>query len=89
MIVFWAQLSASQIVAPCLIPSLKLTFFASENWWLEDEVPFGTRPILRGELLVSGSGIINQVCGDPCIHYFDHLTTLGTDLPDATFFEHG
>ena len=40
-----------------LVPSLKLTLFAPENWWLEDEMykcPFGFWPIFRGELLVLG-----------------------------------
>ena len=29
------------------VPSLKLTANAPENGWLEDEIPFGFRPIFR------------------------------------------
>ena len=35
------------------LPSLKLTAFASETGWLEDEFPFGFRPIFRGGQAVS------------------------------------
>ena len=35
------------------VPSLKLTAKAPENGWLEDEFPFGFRPIFRGYVYVS------------------------------------
>jgi len=33
----------------CITLSLKLTFSPPENPWLEDEFPFGARPLFRGE----------------------------------------
>ena len=44
------------------IPSLKLTAKAPENGWLEYDPFLLGWPILRGELLVSGS-VINYVVG--------------------------
>ena len=38
----------------CLVNTLLETNMAPENGWLEDELPFGARPIFRGELLVLG-----------------------------------
>ena len=38
---------------PCV--TLPETNMAPESGWLEDEFPFGSRPIFRGELLVFGS----------------------------------
>ena len=44
-------LTNSQIQVPLPETNSK---FAPENGWLEDEFPFGARPIFRGELLVLG-----------------------------------
>ena len=38
---------------PCIY-TLPETNISRENGWLEDYVPFGARPIFRGELLVLG-----------------------------------
>ena len=34
------------------LPSLKLTSITPENGWLDDEFPFGARPVFKCELLV-------------------------------------
>ena len=38
----------------CIKNTLPETNMAPESGWLEDEFPFGFRPIFRGELLVLG-----------------------------------
>ena len=47
-------LSCHHLVVNNPLPSLKLTFIAPENGWLEDDFPFGFRLIFRCELLVLG-----------------------------------
>ena len=50
------------------LPSLKLTAKACENGWLEDDISFWGWPIWRGELLVSGSGILKLLKYPPDVY---------------------
>ena len=58
------------------IHSLKLTAKAPENGWLEDEFPFGFRPIFRGELLVSGRVDTIYICFTLCICVYIYIHIL-------------
>ena len=49
------------IIIPIRTAIPETNMFTPENWWLEDDpFLFGTRPIFRGELLVSVSGVNNS-----------------------------
>ena len=56
---FWVKKSPLHVrFSPPICFTLPETNIAPENGWLEEEFPFGARPIFRGELLASGRVIV-------------------------------
>ncbi len=72
----------------CVFP---MSFITPENWWLEDEFPFGARPIFKGELLVSGRVIV-AIFPPDVLHFLEDVLLIfwGEVIPVcfAIFGEH-